>query len=261
MTGVGLLHLAVDLAQILLLGHKVLLAVLDHQHHQACRHRQDHQGDKGHQRRDGKHHHQHTDEGGHRGNEGCHRLVQALSQGIHIVGDAGEDLAYGTGLKILHGHAVDFLRNVPPQTVAGLLRDSAHDPALEQREARADQVEDDEHPQNLPDLAEVDAAAPLDLGHQTGKDLGGGLGKHFGSYNIENGRAYGEDAHQGQLKLEPAHMGEQFLHRTLKILGLLTGYARASVAHGPPGTGRCLPLTHAPTPPNSASDSWLRAIS
>ena len=163
--GVGLLHLAVDLAQILLLGHKVLLAVLDHQHHQACRHRKDDQGDEGHQRGDGKHHHQHADESGHRGNEGSHRLVQALSQGIHIVGDTGEDLAHGTGLKILHGHAVDFLRDITPQAVAGLLGDPAHDPALEQREARADQVEDDEHQQNLPDLAKVDTAASLDLGH------------------------------------------------------------------------------------------------
>src|SRR5699024_1110485 len=62
--GVDFLHLAVDDAQVFLLGAEVFLAELYHQRDQQHAHRQDQQGDHRHHRADGEHHDQHADHGG-----------------------------------------------------------------------------------------------------------------------------------------------------------------------------------------------------
>ena len=156
---------------------------------------------------------------------------------------------------------MDLFRDIPPQTVTGLLGDPAHDPALEQGKAGADEIEHQQQPQNAADPAEVNASSSLYLGHQAGKNLCGGLGEHLWPHNIEYGGTHGEDPHQGQLELEGTHMRQQFFDGAFEIFGLFTGHPRSPVAHRPPGTRRGMTLTHAPAPPNSASESWLLAIS
>ena len=141
--GIALLHLTVDVSQVLLLGLEVLLGVLHHNADEQHGHGQDDNGDEGHQGTDGEHHDEHADDHGHRSDELGDALVKALSHGVHVVGDAGEDLAHGAGLKVLHGHAVDLFRDIPAHAVGHFLGNAAHNPALDGAEEGGQEI----HPQ------------------------------------------------------------------------------------------------------------------
>ena len=98
-----------------------------------------------------------------RRNDRRNALVQSLSQRVYVIGDPGKHLAVGSALEILHRHAVDLLRDLFPQTIAYLLRDADHNPALHEAEQRTAKIQSQHEQQNLSDLTEVDRAAALDL--------------------------------------------------------------------------------------------------
>ena len=93
LAAVVLLHLSVDLAQIILLVDEMLLGMLHDKGQKHHRDGQDDQGDQGHQRADGNHHHQHADQGRDRGDQSRDTLAHALPQRIHVVGDSGKHVA------------------------------------------------------------------------------------------------------------------------------------------------------------------------
>ena len=261
--GVALLHLTVDVAQVLLLGLEVLLGVLHHHADEQHGDGQDDDGDEGHQGADGEHHDEHADDHGHRGDELGDALVEALAHGVHVVGDAGEDLAHGAGLKVLHGHAVDLFRDIPAHAVGHLLGDAAHDPALDGAEEGGDEVHAQEEEEDLGDAAEVDAAGAADFGQQAVEQLRGGVAQDFGPKDIEHGGTRREEEHKEQSDLVPAHVGQELADGALEVLGLLAGphAAVAHASHGAPAGRGVFCLAHAPSPPNSAAESWLLAIS
>ena len=139
-TGIGFFYLPVDVSQVFLLLLKVFLGLLDHERNHGNRNRQDDNCNQRHQRRDSQHHDQNADHRCNRCDNLGNALVQALSEGVDIVGNAGEHFAIGTAFKVCHWHAVDFFGDVFSHPVADFLRDTAHNPALYKVEQRAEQV-------------------------------------------------------------------------------------------------------------------------
>ena len=93
MAGKRFLNLAVDGAEHGLLGPEVLLRGLHHGEDERQGHGQDEHGDAREQRVDSQHHDHHAHDGGGRGDELRHALVQALAERVHVVGDARERVA------------------------------------------------------------------------------------------------------------------------------------------------------------------------
>ena len=235
MTGVDLLNLTVDHAQRGLLRFEVLLAELDHHQHQRQRYRQDQQSDQGHAGTDGKHHHQHTDHGGHAGDQLGDALVQALTQRVHIVGDAGEHLAHGALFKVRQRQAVDLFTDLATEVVADLLRKAGHQPALNKAEGAAQQVHPQQKQQNAADIHKIDAAGATQPGDPAGGKGGGGLCQHLGACNVEDGRKNCKQhgCRKGQLVV--AHSADELPQRAFKVLGAL--------GSGTSGSGH---ITHPP---------------
>ena len=221
-------------------------------------------GDQGHQGADGQHHKEDPHQHGRRGDELGNALIEALAHGVHVVGDTGEDLAHGTGLKVFHGHPVDLFRDIPPHPVADLLGNPGHDPTLEKGEGGADQIQAQQQEQDAADLVKVNAAGALDLGHQAVEQLGGGVAQDLGPQHREEGPRHGKEHHHPHSGLVFPNIGQQAEDCPPEIPGLLAGHHPAAGAMGPPPdrSGRyMLFVVHAPAPPNSASESCDRAIS
>ena len=110
--GEGFLDLAVDLAQVSLLGKEVFLRMLDDDRHDHHRQRNDDEGDQRHERGDRKHHRDHTADGQHGGDELGDRLVERLPEGIDVVRDSGKDVADLVGFKVGQRHPIDLFADV-----------------------------------------------------------------------------------------------------------------------------------------------------
>ena len=231
--------------------------MLDHDHNQHHRYRQDDDSHAGHDGIDGQHHDDDADDGGHRGDELGDRLVEALTQGINIVCEAREHFADRFGLKGLHRHAVNLLRDIPAQPIAQALGHAGHNPALNEGKQGAEQVQTEQQEQNGTDLSEIDASRALHLGNQAGKQFGSRLTQNLRADDVKQGTAHGEQQNADQGKLELSHVGQQTQRAALKVLGLLARHHTMTAAHRPSHRS----LTHAFIPPNSFSDSCDRAIS
>ena len=235
MAGVDLLHLTVHNAQGSLLGLEVFLAEPDHQHHQDQRDGQDEQCDQGHFGADGQHHDQHADHGGNAGDELGHALVQALAQGVHIVGDAGEHLADRPLFKVGQRQAVDLLADLAAEIIADLLGKAGHQPALNEAECCGAEVHGQQDEQDLADVSKVDAADPPQLGDPASGKGRGGLGQNFGACDIEDGGKDGKDHHNDEGELILAQCAEELPQSALEILGALGGLFSGSrhITHPP----------------------------
>ena len=233
--GVDFLHLTVHNAQGSLLGLEVFLAEPDHQHHQDQRDGQDEQCDQGHFGADGQHHDQHADHGGNAGDELGHALVQALAQGVHIVGDAGEHLADRPLFKVGQRQAVDLLADLAAEIIADLLGKAGHQPALNEAECRGAEVHGQQGEQDLADVSKVNAADPPQLGDPAGGKGRGGLGQNFGTCDIEDGGKDGKDHHNDEGELILAQCAEELPQSALEILGALGGLFSGSrhITHPP----------------------------
>ncbi len=97
---VHLLHMAVQLAQDLLLLCKKTLRIACHYGGYHCAQRQGHYSDQCHQGADGKHHHQNTRQRHHRGNQLCQALLQRIGDIVHIIGYPAQYLAMGLPVEI-----------------------------------------------------------------------------------------------------------------------------------------------------------------
>ena len=136
-----LFDVAVHLAQILLLGHKVLAAhgsdLLGAEQHQG--HHQ--HGDNG----ELPAHQAHAGEHGHDGDGAGHQLGDALAdhlaQGVHIVGVHRHDVAVGVGVKIPDGQAFHVGEKLDTQVAQGALGHVDHDTGVEPCGQHADGVD------------------------------------------------------------------------------------------------------------------------
>ena len=137
------LHLPVDFPKVFLLGHEVFLGKFHHNPNQGGRHWEDNQCNQRHYRADAQHHYQDAHQRRHRGNQLGHALVQPLPQSIHIIGNPGEHLPHCPGLKIFHGHPVNFAGNVCPEPETYFLCNPSHKKALDKGAGSADEVDAD----------------------------------------------------------------------------------------------------------------------
>ena len=248
--GIYFLHLAVHGAQNFLLGAEIFLAEPDHQQHQRHRDRQDQNGNQRHRGADGQHHDEHADHGGNAGDQLGNALVQALAQGVHIVGNAGKYLAHGALFKIGKRQAVDLFADLAAEVITHLLRKPAHDPALAETERSGNQIHDQQDQQDFADIAKVNAAGAPQLGHPAGGQGSGGFGQHLGACNIKNRGKNGKNNHGNQAELVVPQLCQQAAHGALKVFCLLGRHSSG--------------MRHQASPPFRSSSlllSWLRAIS
>ena len=84
----------------------------------------------------------HADDGGRRGDELRHALVEALAERVHVVGDAREHVAHASALEVAHaacGRSSRRCRGAADSSSAATI--VAHDPALHERAGRRQQVQ------------------------------------------------------------------------------------------------------------------------
>ena len=144
-TGIGLLDMAGQCAQGVLLAHEVLLAAAHDGHHQRKAQQAGAYGGKRHPPVCADHHEQAAKEQHHGGKQGADALVKRLGQRIDIIGDAGEDISGGHAVEVGHGQTVDLGRDLCTQPARDALRHRGHNEALQHREHVACYVEPNEH--------------------------------------------------------------------------------------------------------------------
>ena len=186
-------------------------------------------------RADGEHHNQHANHRGDACDELGHALVQALTQRVDIVGNAGKHLTDGAFFKVSKRQAVDFFTDLVAEVIADLLGKAAHNPALYKAEQRGKQIHGQQEQQHLADIGKVDAAGAAQLGNPACGQRGGGLCKDFRPCNVENGGKNGKYNNHDERQLILAHGGQQLTQRALEILGALGCGASGSwhITHPP----------------------------
>ena len=233
LAGKVLFDKAVDLAQNVLLRAEVRLREVHHGAHDHGGHGQGDHHDARERQADREHHDQHAHDLRDAGDQLGYRLVERLAQGIDVVGDAREDVAFAVGVEVAHGDARDLLGDLFAHAVAHFLGDSGHEPALRQVAGRACQVQAQKQGQRAGDPVEVDGSGARDLGNQPLVELGRDLAQDLGANDVEDHRAYGKDQREDDRHLVLAHVGKQLEHGVLEVFGFLTGGAKAAAAaHG-----------------------------
>lgn len=141
---------------------------------------------------DRKHHDEHADNLRHRRDELRHALVERLTQRIDVVGDAAEHIALAVTVEVAHRHDGNLGCDLLAHAVADLLRDTGHEPALDQTAGRACQIQAEQKAERLGDPVKVDIAGAVDLGNQALKQLSRNLAEHLGPHNVKDDRAHGK---------------------------------------------------------------------
>ena len=249
--GVSLLDLAVDIAEVLLLGDEVALAALDDPAREHARDRQHDERDERHEPADAQHHDQHADEHGDVRDELRDRLRHAGGHGVDVVGDAREHVADGVALEVAHGHAVDLGADLTAQAVGELLRDAGKNPRLEEAARRADEIEREHGQQDLADLAEVNAAEARELAPKAGGQLRRGRREDLRPDDAEGRARQREHEHKHKRQPVAAGAAEELCDRAFEVFRFFRDAARSAsgTRHGQPSS------------PSSAALSWLSAIS
>jgi hypothetical protein len=228
-----LLHVAVDVAQVvLLLAEEALRLAHDH-HDQQRRDRHDRQGDEGHLPRDGEHHGQDAHHRHQRGDDLRQALVEGLVDGVHVVGEQGEHLAVGRAVEIAERHAVDLGHHILAQLVGDLDRDVGHQPALAVAEAGRQGVQPQRGEQDAADDAERHVARAGDLRQDAVEELGGGAAQDLGANDGEGGRADGQHPDDEDGQPIGRQIGHQLAQRAFEVACFLDGHAH----HVPAGAG------------------------
>ena len=232
LAGKVLLDNAVDGAQNLLLLAEVRLREVNHHGQDNRGGRQREHGDAGKRQADRKHHDEHADNLRHRRDELRHALVERLTQRIDVVGDAAEYVALAVAVEVTHWNDSDLGGDLLAHAIADLLRDTGHEPALDQAADRARQIQTEQKAERLGDPVKVNVAGAVDLGDQAFEQFGGNLAEHLGSHNIKDDRAHGKGDGGKHGNLVLADIPEQLPHGALKVLGLFATAHATHAAHG-----------------------------
>ena len=155
---IDFLHVPVEIAEIPLLAHEVFLRFAhDEKHEHESDQARDDGGDR-HDRVGHEHHDDAADEHDDGGKHGHERLIQRLTDGIHVVGNAGEHVAHAVGIEIFEGQQVDFFGDRAAQPLRVFLRDRRHDDALQVRAEQSHRIDDDEEDTYGSDFLQVHIA-------------------------------------------------------------------------------------------------------
>ena len=205
MAGVHLLDVAVQDAQILLSGGKVLLGPEHHRGHDQEAHQGDGDGRQGHAPLGDEHHHQAADELRRRADHGGQAVGQGLLQGADVVGDPAEDVAVGHLAEIAHRHLVDLPGQVLPHVPGQLQGDGGHDIVFHIGEYGAETVD---HQQDHADMSD---GGQIDLPAQSVGDQVRDLAEQVRADDGQHRAGHGEDKRHGGGHFQFAGIGEQLL--------------------------------------------------
>ena len=232
LAGKVLLDNAVDGTQDLLLLAEVRLREVNHHHQDNRGGRQREHGDAGERQADRQHHDEDADNLRDGRNKLRHALVERLAERIDVVGDAAEHVALAVAVEVAHRHDGNLGGNLLAHAVADLLRDTGHEPALDQAAGRARQIQAEQKAERLGDPVKVDIAGAVDLGNQALEQLGRNLTEHLGPHNVKDDRAHGKGDGGKHGNLVLADIAEQLPHGALKVPGLFAATHATHAAHG-----------------------------
>ena len=231
-----LFDVAVDGAQVFLLGHKITGGAVgdlpgDQQHQPHHEQRQASEGDV-----QGDHGEQNAQNGHRRGHQLRHALADHLTEGVDVVGVDAHNVPVGMGIKIADGQSLHVAEQITAQAAQGALGHIHHDLVVSQGGQGARQ-EDQTHAHKLPEqrseigraLGEERSDIVVDqcLDEQVAHDHGGGT-------------AQNEHKHQETLEfITLEQIGEQAAQH---LPGM--GHGRSFLHHGAFGHG-----AHSSSPP------------
>jgi len=165
-TTVHLLNMPVYMPQEFLLLFEVFLRILDHQSGYDGGQGDDHQGDQGHLPADGQHHDEYANHGDRGGDDLGQALVECLTDGVHVVGYAGENLSVAGTVKIFQRYAINLGGDFLAEPVGHFRGHIRHDPSLNVRKQGGKQVQDTYGNQDIPNVWKINpGAGPGNLRH------------------------------------------------------------------------------------------------
>ena len=159
LSGIRLLDLSVEFAQVILLADKVFLGLSDDEEHQQHAERHGQKGGQRHFPPRDEHRDQHAAQHDDGGNQRAHALVQRLSDGVHVVGHAGEHVSVAARIEISERHVVDLFSDQPAHPFGSLLIDACHQEGLNVIQKKGRAVKDHERDADPADLAHIDGNA------------------------------------------------------------------------------------------------------
>ena len=225
-TGVHLLHVAVDVTQRHLLPGEVLLGGLHDGHHDDQADEAGTDGAQGHDHVVVEHHHQRAHEQRHRGNQRAERLAQRLADGVHIVGYARQHVAVANLVEVFERQFVDFDRDGLAQSLGGALGDVGHHPALHVAEHGVAHVQGHQSPGDVAHRAEiyrVHHRSAVNDGGQTFDDLVGHVLELVRADDLADGAGRAQDERDDDDGKIVAAIVHELAHDFAEIMGLFDG--------------------------------------
>ena len=225
MAAIHLLHMAIDVTQIFLLLHEIFLRLLDNEADKHHGNRHNEQRYQRHFPADGEHHGKNTDEHGDRSDNLGNALVQTLTDGVHIVGDAGKHFAVGGGVIVRKRETVDFIFDVPAQAIGDLHGNAGHDKTLNIGTGGADEVQAYQKQQDFPNPSKVNAFPSTgNCPYQSLKELGSSLAQNFRTEDGQHGGGCGKEQYHQNGPFIASQIMEQLFKGSLEVLGFFAGH-------------------------------------
>ena len=252
----GLLDVAVDGTQGRLLGHVVLGGLLTDQTAAEEVQRHEQQGQNG-QKPAGVEHHEHrTHQGNGARDEAGDGGVDHHVDGVHVVGEAGHQLARGVGIEVADGEPLELSEQIVADLLHGVLGDGDHEASLQVGGDDAREVDGGQHHEDDAQTAQSLLHRGGGVGHQighkdpqkdalgVGRDLTvGGDGQHVVDVAEEVGADHGGQGtpdHAEEYENETEPMGADVAHKTARrgaaVLGLALGTGGAGASAGATAT-------------------------
>ena len=155
-----LLNIAVDRAQVPLLGHKIAAAALSYGHDDNKHQPQREDRHQKQQRTQAEHHRHHAYKGQSARTQGYQTVLENFGESINVVGVAAHKLAVGVGVEIAQGQILHFGEQIPANGMGGLLGDMDHNAGIgvaQERGADVDAAHQEQHSGKLGVVAGDDA--------------------------------------------------------------------------------------------------------
>ena len=274
MSGVDFFDMPIELAQILLLSHEVLLGFPDDQHHEAEAQDGGDDGGDGHDAVGNEHHEQRAQEHGDGGHQIAQGLVHGLTDGVYVIGHPAEHVTEAHLVVIAQGNLVDFPGDTLAQGLGDPLGESGHEVMLNIVADGSQTV------QNYQGDACAEDGVHVDLPHKTLLDQVGHVPQFIGTHQGENRGHHGQnhagdaDGQPGPGKGQKLAPGAFQVHRLGGKMGFQMRVMHVPIPPLTAGTGQSggkprrisaalggypgRPLCHRPGPGSGPHPGWCR---
>ena len=143
-SGINLLDMSVDSAEPFLPSREIFLRAFGDDHHKSEADEGGGDGGDCHDPVRFEHHEKAADKERRRGNDLNNAALKRVTDGVHIVCDAGEHVSEACFVVIIDWQTVDFLGDCTAQIFGDLLIDCRHNESLHKTEQPACRIESDE---------------------------------------------------------------------------------------------------------------------